>query len=94
MKKVGKKVIFDNINMEFDFTLDDMLNHFDVDDFKFQNGNLLNADKSINLGLNSLIFLRTNSYAFRYSSEVVPAGKGILKILLYLPLSFSVPVPG
>ena len=52
------------------------------------------ADKSINSGLNSLIFLRTNSYAFRYSSEVVPAGKGILKILLYLPFSFSVPVPG
>ena len=49
---------------------------------------------SINSGLNSLIFLRTNSYAFRYSSEVVPAGKGILKILLYLPFSFSAPVPG
>ena len=49
MNKVGKKDIFDNINMEIDFTLDDMLNHFDVDDFKFQNGNLLNADKSLNL---------------------------------------------
>ena len=49
MKKVGKKVIFDNINMEIDFTLDDILDHFNVDSFKFANGNLLNADKSLNL---------------------------------------------
>ena len=47
MKKVGKKVIFDNINMEIDFTLDDILDHFNVDSFKFANGNLLNADKLI-----------------------------------------------
>ena len=49
MKKVGKKDIFDNVNMEIDFTLDDILNHFNVDAFRFQNGNLLNADKSLNL---------------------------------------------
>ena len=49
MKKIGKKVIFDNINMEIDFTLDNMLEHFNVDDFTFQNGKLLNSDKSLNL---------------------------------------------
>ena len=49
MNKVGKKVIFDNINMEIDFTLDDMFEHFDIDTLKFQNGTLLNSDKSLNL---------------------------------------------
>tara|TARA_Y100000034_G_scaffold92327_1_gene111539 strand:- start:194 stop:538 length:345 start_codon:yes stop_codon:yes gene_type:complete len=49
MNKVGKKVIFDNINMEIDFTLDDMFEHFNIDAFKFQNGKLLNSDKSLNL---------------------------------------------
>ena len=49
MNKIGKKVIFDNINMEVDFTLDDMFEHFDIDAFKFQNGTLLNSDKSLNL---------------------------------------------
>ena len=49
MNKIGKKVIFDNINMEVDFTLDDMFEHFDIDDLKFQNGKLLNSDKSLNL---------------------------------------------
>ena len=39
-------------------------------------------------------FFKTNSYAFRYSSEFVPAAKGIFKILLNLPFSFSVPDPG
>ena len=42
MNKIGKKVIFDNINMEIDFTLDDMFEHFNIDAFKFQNGNFLN----------------------------------------------------
>ena len=45
MNKVGKKDIFDNINLEIDFTLNDMFEHFDIDDFKFQNGNFLNSDK-------------------------------------------------
>jgi len=49
MNKIGKKVIFDNINMEIDFTLDDMFEHFDIDTLKFQNGTLLNSDKSLNL---------------------------------------------
>ena len=49
MNKIGKKVIFDNINMEIDFTLDNMLEHFNVDDFTFQDGKLLNSDKSLNL---------------------------------------------
>ena len=49
MNKVGKKDIFDNINLEIDFTLNDMFEHFDIDDFKFQNGNFLNSDKSLNL---------------------------------------------
>ena len=35
------KLIFDNINMEIDFTLDDILDHFNVDSFKFANGNLV-----------------------------------------------------
>ena len=35
--------------MEIDFTLDNMLEHFNVDDFTFQNGKLLNSDKSLNL---------------------------------------------
>ena len=49
MNKVGKKVIFDDVNMEIDFTLDDVLEHFNVDAFTFQNSNLLNSDKSLNL---------------------------------------------
>ena len=49
MNKVGKKVIFDDINMEINFTLDDMLDHFEVNDYTFQNGQLLNPDKSLNL---------------------------------------------
>ena len=49
MNKVGKKVIFDDIDMEIDFTLNDVFEHFNVDAFKFQNGNLLNLDKSLNL---------------------------------------------
>ena len=47
-----------------------------------------------NSGLNSFNLLRANSKAFKYSSEFVPAGKGILQILLNLPFSFSEPVPG
>ena len=49
MNKVGKKVIFDGINMNIDFTLDDIFDHFKVDAFTFQNGRLLNPDKSLNL---------------------------------------------
>ena len=49
MNKVGKKDIFDNVNMEIDFTLDDMLEHFKVDSMTFMNGKLLNSDKSLNL---------------------------------------------
>ena len=49
MNKVGKKVIFDNINKEIDFTLDDMLDHFNISSFTFQNGQFLNSDKSLNL---------------------------------------------
>ena len=49
MNKIGKKVIFDSIDMEIDFTLDDMLEHFDISAFNFQNGILLNPDKSLNL---------------------------------------------
>ena len=49
MNKVGKKDIFDNLNLEIDFTLDDMLEEFGVDAFTFQNGKLLNPDKSLNL---------------------------------------------
>ena len=37
---------------------------------------------------------KANSKALKYSSELVPAGKGMLKILLNLPFSFSDPVPG
>tara|TARA_R100001015_G_C4542823_1_gene106443 strand:+ start:340 stop:681 length:342 start_codon:yes stop_codon:yes gene_type:complete len=49
MNKVGKKDIFDNIDFKIDFTLDDILEEFNVDAFTFQNGKLLNSDKSLNL---------------------------------------------
>ena len=49
MNKVGKKVIFDKVNLNIDFTLDDVLEEFGVDAFTFQNGKLLNEDKSLNL---------------------------------------------
>ena len=49
MNKVGKKDIFDNIDFKIDFTLDDILEEFNVDAFTFQNGKLLNEDKSLNL---------------------------------------------
>ena len=49
MNKIGKKVIFDDIDTVIDFTLDDMLDHFKVDAFKFQNYGYLNPDKSLNL---------------------------------------------
>ena len=31
MNKVGKKDIFDDIDMDIDFTLDDILDHFNID---------------------------------------------------------------
>ena len=49
MNKVGKKVIFDDVNMKIDFTLDDVFEHFNIDAFAFQNGKFLNPDKSLNL---------------------------------------------
>ena len=49
MNKIGKKVFFDDVNMEINFTLDDILEHFKVNAFKFQNGILLNPDRSLNL---------------------------------------------
>ena len=49
MNKVGKKVIFDDIDMEIDFTLDDIFEHFNIDAFTFQNRGLLNKDKSLSL---------------------------------------------
>ena len=47
-----------------------------------------------NSGLNSLNFFKANSKAFKNSNESVPAGNGMLQILLNLPFSFSDPVPG
>ena len=47
-----------------------------------------------NSGLNSFNLFKANSKAFKYSSELVPAGNGILQILLNLPFYFSEPVPG
>jgi len=50
MNKVGKKVIFDDINMDIDFTLDDILEHFDIDPFKWRQGGFVNQDNNnINL---------------------------------------------
>ena len=43
---------------------------------------------------NSFNLFKAYSKAIKYSSEFVPAGSGILQILLYLPFSFSEPVPG
>ena len=48
MNKVGKKVIFDDINMDIDFTLDDILEHFDIDPLKWRQG-FVNEDNSLNL---------------------------------------------
>ena len=47
-----------------------------------------------NSGWNFFNLFKANSKAFKYSSEFVPAGNGILHILLNLPFSFSEPVPG
>ena len=52
MNKVGKKVIFDDINMEIDFTLDDILEHFDIDPLKWRQGGFIDLDNdTLNLKL-------------------------------------------
>ena len=73
---------------------------YDLDgDFKFNTARLINHSCDPNCevfgsGLNSSNFFNTRSNTFKYSSELIPAGKGIFKILLNLPLSCSEPVPG
>ena len=52
MNKVGKKDIFDNLNMDIDFTLDDIFEHFGIDALQFRNGGFLDVDNNtINIKL-------------------------------------------
>ena len=50
MNKVGKKDIFDDIDMDIDFTLDDILDHFNIDPLKWRQMGFVNLeDNSLNL---------------------------------------------
>ena len=52
------------------------------------------AENNKNSGLNCFILVKTFSYAFKYTSDVVPASNGIFNTLLNFPFSLCEPEPG
>ena len=88
---------YDNSKPIYLFTVN---KRYDLDgDFSWNTARLINHSCNNNCdydgkGLKSFNFFKTYSYAFRYSSAVVPASSGIFKTLLNLPVSFSEPDPG